>query len=325
MIHRSSRPTLATTARWHGYCRSRCPEPPPCAPPSAGDADAVAALLRARERRDLGPEETTADDVRAEWAVPGLDRADARRVGRRRRARRPRGLRGRRRRTTCVVAVHPGAVGPRPRHARCARRRSAGARTRHARGATVHPRHEHRGPDPPARRGLVAGAPLLPDAHRSQGRPTQARRRSRGPSTPTATPRRSGTWSRAPTPTSRASCRSRSRLARDAAGKPGWDPALWLLQHDARGHRRRRAGRARRQGRGAHRARHDASPSPSARAAAATAAAASSCCSTRSAARGSATPRPPRTGRPRPRRACSSPPACRSRGRRERWEKVLGV
>jgi GNAT superfamily N-acetyltransferase len=39
----------------------------------AGDADAVAALLRARERHDLGVEETTADDVRAEWEALGAE------------------------------------------------------------------------------------------------------------------------------------------------------------------------------------------------------------------------------------------------------------
>ncbi|HYI18901.1 MAG TPA: GNAT family N-acetyltransferase [Solirubrobacteraceae bacterium] len=78
--------------------------------PEPGDADAVAALLRARERRDLGTEETTADDVHEEWehlrsggtldawvvdgdddgGLAGYALADG---------------------PDLVVAVHPGAVG----------------------------------------------------------------------------------------------------------------------------------------------------------------------------------------------------------------------
>jgi N-acetylglutamate synthase-like GNAT family acetyltransferase len=45
------------------------PPAPALRPPAARDAKAVAALLRACERRDLGAEETTATDVREEWAA----------------------------------------------------------------------------------------------------------------------------------------------------------------------------------------------------------------------------------------------------------------
>jgi len=47
------------------------PPAPALRAPAAGDANAVAALLRAREREDLGAEETTAADVREEWAALG--------------------------------------------------------------------------------------------------------------------------------------------------------------------------------------------------------------------------------------------------------------
>ncbi len=43
--------------------------------PTEADAEAVAALLGQRERADLGHEETTLEDVRAEWAEPGFDLA----------------------------------------------------------------------------------------------------------------------------------------------------------------------------------------------------------------------------------------------------------
>jgi ribosomal protein S18 acetylase RimI-like enzyme len=43
--------------------------------PTAGDADAVAALLRARDLADLGREETTVEDVLAEWQQAGADLA----------------------------------------------------------------------------------------------------------------------------------------------------------------------------------------------------------------------------------------------------------
>jgi mycothiol synthase len=43
--------------------------------PTDADAEAVVALLRARERADLGREEATLDDVRGEWAIPGFDLA----------------------------------------------------------------------------------------------------------------------------------------------------------------------------------------------------------------------------------------------------------
>jgi GNAT superfamily N-acetyltransferase len=41
--------------------------------PTDADAGAVVELLRARERADLGREQATLDDIRAEWAVPGFD------------------------------------------------------------------------------------------------------------------------------------------------------------------------------------------------------------------------------------------------------------
>jgi GNAT superfamily N-acetyltransferase len=53
------------------------PPAPALRAPVARDAKAVAALIRAREREDLGAEETTATDVREEWAAlreaDGLD------------------------------------------------------------------------------------------------------------------------------------------------------------------------------------------------------------------------------------------------------------
>jgi ribosomal protein S18 acetylase RimI-like enzyme len=41
--------------------------------PTAADADAVAALLRARDRADVGRGEVTTGDVLADWAAPGVD------------------------------------------------------------------------------------------------------------------------------------------------------------------------------------------------------------------------------------------------------------
>jgi mycothiol synthase len=48
--------------------------------PTADDADDVAGLLRARESADLGAAELTVADVRAEWESPGIDLANDARV-----------------------------------------------------------------------------------------------------------------------------------------------------------------------------------------------------------------------------------------------------
>ena len=142
----------------------------------------------------------------------------------------------------------------------CGGRPSATRARAASRGATVRAGGQHRGAHPAAGRGLVAGAPLLPHADRAQRtrrpppkvlvRTFDERARHRAGLAP-----RAGRLRRP----SRATCRSRSRDgARPRMDKPGWDPELWLLLHDADGHRRRRAGGARRHGPEARRPDHHA-------------------------------------------------------------------
>ena len=297
------------------------PPAPALRAPDARDAKAVAALLRARERQDLGAEETTAADVREEWAALGEEAGLDAWV-----AEGERGLAGYAHAAGAdlLVAVHPDAVG-RGLGARAARDcRAAGTRARRPRGTTVHPVDEHRGPDPPAGGGLVAGPPLLPHAHRLSRTPRPAPTCSRGPSTPTATPRRSGTWSRARTPASRATCRSRWRAGGPRAWRRRAGTRVLARSSTTRAGSSAPCSASAGQGRDAHGDHHDrrggrsrarARPRPHARPAAA-----------RRVPRGEAAPR--RGVRTRTDRGGRA----RLRGRRhagaretERWEKVLGA
>ncbi len=114
-------------------------------------------------------------------------------------------------------------------------RGGGGARTGRPRGATVHPDREHRRPRPPARGGLVARAPLLP-MQIALNTPRPARRPDARRSTPSATPRRlwhlvQGAYADVE------GHLPQSLEAWQASGmeKPGWDPELWIVRHDAKG------------------------------------------------------------------------------------------
>ena len=77
-------------------------------PPRDGDADAVLALIVARDIADLGMPDFTIEDLRADWARPGLDlEHDARVSGRNGTIRGYAILLG----DDAVVMVHPGAEG----------------------------------------------------------------------------------------------------------------------------------------------------------------------------------------------------------------------
>ena len=186
------------------------------------------------------------EDVRAEWAARGsTSRTDAWLAEDGRDAR---GLRVPARRRPARRRA-PGRGGPRHRHAPARGGGAAGRGARHARAAPVHPRRRH------AARACScstrAGGRCITTsacACRSSARPTAARRHR------AAVRRR-----RRPEPVWRLVQGAYASLEGFLAqpleawrattlGKPGWDPALWLVLHDREGTRRRRrwasAGRA---------------------------------------------------------------------------------
>ncbi|HZB76900.1 MAG TPA: GNAT family N-acetyltransferase [Solirubrobacteraceae bacterium] len=197
-----------------------------------GDADAVAALLRARERDDLGTEETTVADVRAEWAaLTGAARFDAWV------AEGEQGLDGYALAAgpDLLVVVHPRAVGrgvgralretaerqARARGARVVRQFIPAANTRarvHLLEAGWWPVHHYfrmridlddAPPRPPVLARVFDPARDAEEVwHLIEGAYSEVEGHL---------PQSFESWR--------------------ATGmeKPGWDPAFWLLQHDARG------------------------------------------------------------------------------------------
>ena len=278
----------------------------PLRAPTAGDADAVAVLLRARDVVDLGRRR---DDGRgrARRMGAGVDLAQDAWV-----------VRGRPRRpappTACCTATtcwspsiprRPDAgwgpsCGERPSAARTAR----GVRV----AATVRADVQHRRAHRPARGGMVARPSLLPHADRSSRRLHPRPMCSFGAFDRSATPRRCGICPgrlhrRRGPPTAVA-----GGMAGDAAcEKPGWDPEPVAPAPRRRRHRRRGAGGARRDRRRAHGRDRARSPWRTARGAWATGDARRCCCSAAFRAQAAARRRGRRArSRPRPRRACSS-------------------
>ena len=102
---------------------------------------------------------------------------------------------------------------------------------------------------------------------------------------------------------------------------PGWDPALWIVAHDAKGI----VGAALGEKDKRHRRGRRTWPSRTAPAGAATRARCCSCCCRPSAPSGCGTPRPPSMARPpRPRALFESVGMAPAR-QSERWEKSLAV
>ena len=236
LIHRSSRRghrrTPAAGGRWHEYCRSRCPQPPPCAPRSCAtrkrsrrcSARVSARTSGRRRRRRRTCARSGRRCARPAASTPGSPRA---RTGSR--ATPPRPAR------TSLVAVHPDATG---RGLGGALRETAEQRAR-ARGARV-VRQFIPATNTEARVHLLeAGwwpvhhyfrmhidlkdAPPRPDVlarifdpdrdaeevwHLVQGA-------------------YAGVEGHLP--------QSLESWRATGVEKPGWDPAFWLLQHDARG------------------------------------------------------------------------------------------
>ena len=94
--------------------------------PVPADAEAVLRVMLARDVADIGYPDFTLEDLRADWATPGLDlERDAlgRRGPGRRDRRRPRLVLG----DDALVYVHPGRVRARARHGAARARRGAGA------------------------------------------------------------------------------------------------------------------------------------------------------------------------------------------------------
>jgi len=208
------------------------PPAPALRAPVVRDAKAVAALLRARERHDLGAEETTAADVREEWAAlgeeAGLDAWVADGEG---------GLEGYAHAagSDLLVAVHPDAAG---RGLGRALRETAEQRAR-ARGARV-VRQFIPSTNTAARIHLLEAGwwpvhhyfRMRTDLKDAPPRPDVLAR--------TFNPDRDAdeVWHliqgayagvEGHLPQSLESWRA------TGMDKEGWDPAFWLLQHDARG------------------------------------------------------------------------------------------
>ena len=201
--------------------------------PTADDAAAVAELLRAREVADLGEAEVTVADVRADWETAELELerdawvvtdaggsvvAYALVTG-----------------ADIVVAVHPRSAG----QGIGRELRSAAERRARDRGTRVL-RQFVPTANTAARillleAGLVAGAPLLPHADRPQRRAAAAarprphvRRAARHGGGVASHPGRLRRRRGPPAAVARG-------MAGDRHGQLGWDPALWLLLHDAKG------------------------------------------------------------------------------------------
>jgi ribosomal protein S18 acetylase RimI-like enzyme len=208
------------------------PPAPALRAPLVRDAKAVAALLRARERQDLGAEETTATDVRDEWTAlgeeAGLDAWVAEGEG---------GLEGYAHAagSDLLVAVHPDAIG---RGLGRALRETAEHRAR-ARGARV-VRQFIPATNTAARIHLLEAGwwpvhhyfRMRTDLKDAPPRPDVLAR--------TFDPDRDAeeVWHliqgayagvEGHLPQSLESWRA------TGMDKDGWDPAFWLLQHDARG------------------------------------------------------------------------------------------
>ena len=208
------------------------PGAPALRAPDAGDADAVAALLRARERVDLGAEETTAEEVREEWELLGEEGALDAWV-----ADGTEGLAGYAVAAgpDLVVAVHPDAVG----RGLGGMLRSEAERRARARGTRV-VRQFIPATNTEARIHLLEAGwwpvhhyfRMRIDLKHAPPRPDVLAR--------TFDPDRDAeaVWHliegayadvEGHLPQSLESWRA------TALEKPGWDPAFWLLQHDARG------------------------------------------------------------------------------------------
>ena len=202
-------------------------------PPTADDAGAVAALLRARDVADLGEPEVTVADVRAEWDAPGVDIAiDAWVVEDRDGELAGYALVGE---DDVIVAVHPEAGG----HGLGSELRLAAERRARARGTRVV--RQFVPTSNAAARALLLDAGWWPVHHYFQMRIALAD----APPPPDVLARSfdkkrdveqvwhlvQGAYSdvEGHLPQSLEGWRV------TAMDKPGWDPGLWLLLHDAMG------------------------------------------------------------------------------------------
>ena len=131
---------------------------------SRHDAESVLQVIVARDVADLGVPDFTLDDLRADWATPGLDLEHDVRVRRRRTARSAatRSCSA----TTPWSIVHPEAEGQGTGTVLRRWAEARAVRARHGGAAAVRLRRQRRRPPAPARGRLRAGPALLPPARR---------------------------------------------------------------------------------------------------------------------------------------------------------------
>ena len=208
--------------------------PPDCDPPPTADADAVLDVIVARDVADLGVPDFTLEDLRADWATPGLELEHDARVARRRR-RDPRLRDPARRRRDRDRA--PRRRGRGHRHACC----GAGPRRARAERGTAVLRQFAAGSNDaraapfcarPATRPRSTTSGCAPTSTTSRRAPAaalrtfdaRARRGGRARADPGGVRRDRG--ARAPA--------ARAWRAKTIA-KDGHDPSLWLLLEDEEG------------------------------------------------------------------------------------------